>query len=272
MAGTNNGWNSGARLPIAVANSTRSNIFIPSAAITTTQSLTTSTGGGNVFLCTNTGAISLTLPAANTFTNNFIDFIFDNSGTVTLIPPAGTLNGGVIGIVFQGLPVSWGARVFSDGTNYITPFGIPNGAILPLNLTLGTPSIIGQVTGSAVGAGIVGQVIKSNVPFASAISLTNSTNANITSISLTAGDWDVYGNVLISTTAGTQIIGWTSTTSATQPDQSSFSLLTTTQGTCICPMIQVNVSTTTTVYLSAVAVFVTGTATACGNIIARRRD
>ena len=58
-----------------------------------------------------------------------------------------------------------------------------------------TSFIAGQVPGTATNdnatAGNVGEEIISTIARASAVSLTTATAANVTSISLTAGDWDV---------------------------------------------------------------------------------
>lgn len=126
-------------------------------------------------------------------------------------------------------------------------------------------------------AGYVGEEISSTIAFASAVSLTSNTPANVTSISLTAGDWDVYGNVFFAPSVGfSAITCWASLTSVTSPDQSlrnqiSYSTaIILTSGINI-PYLRVNVSSTTTVYLSANAIFASGTGTACGGIYARRR-
>lgn len=89
----------------------------------------------------------------------------------------------------------------------------------------GVPSIAtgGQIPGTSTNnsasAGNIGEYVESVIGSGSAISLTNATQTNLTSISLTAGDWDVElaanfpGNV--ATTVG-GVIGSISTTSATK--------------------------------------------------------
>ena len=61
------------------------------------------------------------------------------------------------------------------------------GSIKPLS----TSGIIGTTTNNDANAGSVGEYVESVVAPASALSLVNNTPKNITSISLTAGDWDV---------------------------------------------------------------------------------
>lgn len=77
----------------------------------------------------------------------------------------------------------------------------------------------GVVDGSSAAAGDVGEYISSTVLSGAAIAVASSAVANITSISLTAGDWDVFGTAAFGYTAGTPSLtwGWASTTSATIP-------------------------------------------------------
>lgn len=141
----------------------------------------------------------------------------------------------------------------------------------------GAVNILGASTNSNAPTGYVGEYISSQVVVASAVNLPNNTATNITSISLTAGDWDVYGNVRVSyTTTSTGCYAWISTTSATAPDQSLVSgPITLANGTIAfygicCLPVRISLSATTTVYLSAVSTFTAGTSTGCGFIGARR--
>ena len=169
-----------------------------------------------------------------------------------------------------------GNFVGANTPTLITPvLGVATATSVAFSPTTG--GIVGTAAADSAGAGFVGQVITSNIPNASAITLTTSaTNYNVTSISLTAGDWDVFGNVNIFSTPGllTTAIGWTSTTSATTPDQSLRSEFSATPAfTAIAmptPLLRVNVASTTTVYLSAQAIFTSTAPTVCGTIYARR--
>lgn len=138
-----------------------------------------------------------------------------------------------------------------------------------------TKGIVGTATNNDAAAGYVGQFISSVIAAASAVSLTNNIAANVTSISLTAGDWDVYGNVFFISSGSliTAALAWSSATSATIPDQSLYNANylgagTAAQGVGI-PYKRYSLSGTTTVYLTGLANF-TGTCTACGGIYARR--
>jgi hypothetical protein len=146
---------------------------------------------------------------------------------------------------------------------------------------LGTTTIGAIVGTTAVGnasAGTLGEYVESKVASGSPVSLTTATAANITSISLTAGDWDVEGNISIAGasatyTQGVGSIGTTSATLATDGTEvysgAQFTLLSVTDGVTI-PRKRINVSATSTVYLVAKATFSAGTMGGYGSINARR--
>ena len=103
--------------------------------------------------------------------------------------------------------------------------------------------------------------------------MTTSVAKNITSITLSAGDWDVWANGGISATVITSSAVWTSSTSASVPDASLYSYSApsgVSSSIQNAPSARYNVSGSTIVYLSMYAVF-TGTGTGYGNILARRR-
>lgn len=140
--------------------------------------------------------------------------------------------------------------------------------------------IAGSISGSAAPAGYVGEIITATKPLASGISLTTATPADVLSISLTAGDWDIYGNVSFSPSGGSGALAsascWISTTSSTTPD---FSLRTSINfGSNIsagmginAPSVNLTISSTTLVYLSCLSSYTATNNTACGSIWARRR-
>ena len=136
---------------------------------------------------------------------------------------------------------------------------------------------VGQLAATATNdnatAGNIGEFVSSTVLFASAISMTTAIPTNITSISLTAGDWDVWGNIGISHTGTVAASNmWISSVSATVPDSAFHSGLTGNVSGIILPVQQLRFSltTTTTIYLSASTSFSTGTAVGFGGIYARR--
>lgn len=141
-----------------------------------------------------------------------------------------------------------------------------------------TGGIIGTTTNDNASAGFVGEFISSTVTEASPVSLSSTTAANITSISLTAGNWLVFGNVGINFSATwTNATSWCSLTSATTPNAEFRATIAFTTGNTgpgnvrhVVPMLRVSIAGTTTVYLSAVLVFSTGTAVGYGQIQAIR--
>jgi hypothetical protein len=140
-----------------------------------------------------------------------------------------------------------------------------------------TTGIVGTTTNDSAAAGSVGQLISSTIATGSAVSLTTATAKDVTSISLTAGDWDIAGNVYFTASVGAQQTScWSSTTSATAPDNSLINgyfptAATTGQAGIQIPFSRISIASTTTLYLSCVATFAGGTVTACGGIFARRR-
>ncbi len=148
-----------------------------------------------------------------------------------------------------------------------------------------TSGIIGTTTNDSAAAGSVGQFIESAVLIGSAVSLTNTTAANVTSIVLTPGDWDIGGNIAFTgdaSTVCTSLIGLLNTSSAALLDaafesQMSFAAGATVFATGNIGMalmgqrISVATATTTTVYLIARAGFTVSTCNAAGYVWARRR-
>ena len=133
----------------------------------------------------------------------------------------------------------------------------------------------GVTNGGTAPVGFVGQFISSVVASGSAVSFTSGTTKDLTSISLPAGDWDVWGNIgATSTMALGQMTAWISSTSATVPDGSLVSSLNgcsvATNLAMAVPQLRFNVSTTTSVYISA-NISSSGTITGFGAIYARLR-
>lgn len=151
------------------------------------------------------------------------------------------------------------------------------------NEKIATPQIIGYKDGSVATSGHVGEVISSSVAVGSAVALTTATPANVTTISLSAGDWDVSGQVNYTGTGATTALGGLfvagiNTTSATVPTDGSEAQLalpayTTAAfkaGRDVTKKV-INVSAgATTVYLVAEGTFSAGTVGAYGTIVARR--
>lgn len=166
-----------------------------------------------------------------------------------------------------------GALLFSGGAI---------GAASATSLTFtSTSGIIGTTTNDSAAAGSVGEVIESEVLSGAAVSLTNLTPANVTSISLTAGNWIVWGNIWFLPNAATTVsridmaIGTTSATLPTSPGKGSFQTLRLAFITGAFQaqptgQIRLSLASTTTVYLIANSSFGVNTMAAYGYIAAMR--
>lgn len=190
------------------------------------------------------------------------------------------ISGAALMVGGVGGSTSW--RVVGDGngtgsTKYVALSH--NGTDSVLQSNFGKMRIVGSATNDSATAGDIGETTASAVAVGAAQALTTDTVANITSITLTAGDWDVYGNVNVAYTSATvtQSSAGFSTTSATIPTDGSEGYnavqLTTTTATGSVPlsMGRLSLASTTTVYLVVKSTFSAGSAAAFGKITARRR-
>lgn len=174
-----------------------------------------------------------------------------------------------------GVPTGTGNVVLQTTPTLITPIlGVATATSLAFSPTTG--GIIGTNTNDNASAGIVGQVISSQVLAASAVAFTNGANGDVTSISLSAGDWDVSGNIYFIGSANNlaTLQGWINTTSSTSPDRSLISRID--QGAYdqigfVVPRTRISIAGPTTVFLSGRADIGGGTVSACGFLYARRR-
>ena len=139
--------------------------------------------------------------------------------------------------------------------------------------------IVGTVAGTNAAAGTVGEVISSTIT--TGVAQTNGVASNLTSISLTAGDWDIVGAVHYTGSASV-LTGIYTSVSTTSGNTAQGNMLTDpwfyvipsgtfTVHTATPPRLRLNVSATTTVYLVAYCTFASGSVTAVGAISARRR-
>jgi hypothetical protein len=138
----------------------------------------------------------------------------------------------------------------------------------------------GMTTNDNAAVGQVGEYIESVVAGGAPISLTTVTAKTVTSISLTAGDWDVSGNIIFlpaGTTSFTVCSGSISQTNNTQAaleERTSLGVSAmVNNGNMIglaMPVTRVSLAATTVVYLVARSDFTISTMTAAGRISARR--
>jgi hypothetical protein len=179
------------------------------------------------------------------------------------------------GVAAGNIVTITGSQTVTGQKTFVAPIlGAASATSLSFTSTSG---IIGTTTNNNAAAGSVGEVISSIVPVGSAFSISTSTYTDITSISLTAGDWDLYGNILYIIGGGGSIsTRWSAinNVSVNLPSDIGFAGLEqdTTSGSSslMAPYTRYSLAATTTIYLVGYVTIVSGTVTVCGNIFARR--
>lgn len=243
----------------------------PSAGSGTVTSIATNNGitGGTI---TTTGTIGLASVSNNT--------ILANVSGGSAAPSASTLTSANVAAIVTDETGS-GALVFAASPTFTgTPvLATPTATSLTFSSTSG---IIGTTTNNSAAAGSVGEVISSTILIASGVALTSGATSNITSISLTAGHWEVCGQVWLVPNTGTVVtryigaIGQTSATPATDNDISqsyfdeSVSFPASAQQVRQLTPCVIKLASTTTVYLMCYSVFSISTCKASGWIKAMR--
>jgi len=149
-------------------------------------------------------------------------------------------------------------------------------------LALGTAGQYpGETTNGNATAGNIGEYVESVVVSGSAVALVTGTAKTVTSISLTAGDWDVDAIGYIAPAATTNVTnsavsisGTTNTFDGTPGKANGFTTTGVVTGgpslSQVIPPYRLSLSATTTVFLICQAVFTISTASAFGIIRARR--
>lgn len=162
-----------------------------------------------------------------------------------------------------------------------------NGDLVPVNIptpasTLGQDFIVGANGVATVNPVVKGNISSSVIASGSAVSLTTATAKNITSLSLTAGTWQLYGYIDYVTASATTTLmqeGFGTTTNSFtftgQAQDNALALiqpLTTTSITLTIPtpVVQVTLASTTTVYMVGEATFSAGSVTAYGTFFAKQ--
>lgn len=135
----------------------------------------------------------------------------------------------------------------------------------------------GTSTNDSAAAGMVGEYISTLVPSSSSVSFTTATVTVVGSISLTAGDWDVEGNVnLTSATATVTAASAGIASSVAMPSDGTevfsnvkITLLSGTDGITL-PRKRISIPSSATINLLASSTFSAGTVAGFGAITARR--
>lgn len=206
-------------------------------------------------------------------------------GALSFIAGAGGANSNAAGTAGNGaaLNLDAGAKGANTGgaaagANGNITIGNTNATAVTIGSLTGPVSIFGDRSAGNAAAGQVGEIISSLVAVGSPVALTTATAANVTTLSLTAGDWDVEGNINLSATTATITAsqGGISIVSATVPTDGSevYSGVVTTAlseiNSIVLPRHRVVVSSTTTTYMVVKLTFSAGSVGAFGSFTARR--
>jgi len=219
-------------------------------------------------------SIVTNLVIPNTIRLRFIDAgQLSINGGVTL-----TVQGGIDGPTGVALFVGTGNVILSQAQLIDTNWFGNSGTVTYTRLQLIGP---GTTTNDNAAAGIVGEYGTATIATGASISLSTTVGANVTSLSLTAGDWDVSGAVdytFGATTNFTALRQGISTVSATLGGQDTFSVLALAGNVptaavdmaLLTPIVRLSLNATTTIYLVTQCVFTVSTLKAYGTIRARR--
>lgn len=203
---------------------------------------------------------------------------------------AGNPNGHVAGTTYQLLwdtthNTLWVNTVYGDATTAVWTLGT---SLLPASIAASlafntTSGIIGTTTNNNAAAGSVGEFIPGSKTFGTPVALTSDMPSDLVAITLTAGDYDVWGNVGFVGNSATLLQygqGWSSQTSSTVPTLDFLSAVSyAIPGVAVfansSPIFniqtqRISLSNTTNIYLSVQAGFTINTCSAFGNIRARR--
>lgn len=205
------------------------------------------------------------------------------SGTVKISAPA------VAGSSVLTLPVATDTLIGKATTDTLTNKTFDSagtGNVLKVSgVTISAGQYPGETGAGSATTGNVGERVDSSVLIGSAVSLTTGVTSNVTSISLSAGDWEVSGVVALiagATTNVTSVFGSIGTTTGTldvtTPGRFSNSVFGssglvptgTAAFTQILPPTRFSLSGTTTVFLTARGNFTVSTLSAYGEIHAIR--
>lgn len=263
---------------IVDANSNIQLIFTSTPSAENYIGITNNASGSAPGLSSN-GLVDSSVPLLFGAKNSFIYFI-DNTSTIgaetrwynaAITEYTGFKKGDTASssVTFE-LPDSDGSPDFIMKTNGFSVLSLDNGS-----------QVAGTATNDDATAGNIGEYISSTVLIGAAVSLTSTVSADITTISLSEGDWDINAVVITNPgalTATSQYQAWIGTVSATQPTNpngggstGSGAALGASSGVFMNmgPM-RISLASPATIYLSTAVTFATSTMSAYGFIGARR--
>jgi hypothetical protein len=227
--------------------------------------------GGQLYVWYNDGTSSQWVIAVNTGGGASI--------SVGASPPSSPSSGNLWWDAVGGQLYVW--YIDANSSQWVPTTNQMGGNFLPLSggTLTGPLASPGVTDGSNALAGQVGEVIAINIT--TAVSLANATATLVGSVSLTAGDWDVSGEIwIITNNTATLVFGALSPTTTlgstsalnSSRGQLQFGAAGTIQGSAVMGLrpCRASLSAPGTYYLMAQANFASGAPTATGNIIARR--
>ena len=221
--------------------------------------------------CVNTTCAALTGTGSSNFRYSSLA-----SGTATTITAgAGT----ILNLYHAGISSSNTAAVSGAGTlNYSNV--VFSNTSQNMTVTTQTGGVGKGGVFQAPSAGFIGEAVRAYVDDGSAVSVTTATVTNITSISLTAGIWDVSGIVsylMNAATTSTEVRAGISTSSSTMGANFGDDKIINSYPSGIyenqslsIPSLRVTLTSTTTYYLNAYSVFAVNACDAYGRISATR--
>jgi hypothetical protein len=235
---------------------------VASPAFTGTPTAATAAPGASTTQLATTAFVAAAVAAAGVASFN------TRIGAVVLTAADVTGVGGALlaGPAFTGAPTAPTAAAATSTTQIATTAFVTTALAGPLAAPL-----TGVSNGSAAAAGQVGEYLTAN---ASSVALASNVTANVCTLNLTPGDWDIWGEMQLSGT------GFSIAYSTISPGGgltiggiSQLQLLTANAAAWVSPLaaFRVSITATTTYTLTALAVFPSGTCAATGAVMARRR-
>lgn len=254
-------------------STTTINQLLYSSAANTIVGLATANSSVLITSAGGVPSLSTTLPSGISASGmiltspKIITSILDTNGNVIvgIIPTASSVNY----VTIENNVTTGQAQVGAAGSDTNVGLGL-------IGQGTGGARVQGTGTNDNAPTGFVGEEISSTVASGSPVGFSNATAKDLTSISLTAGDWNIYANIFFSFSGlSTGSYVWISKTSATQPDLSlingnSYTSTSSVNAGYPAPFFRAALTTTTTIYLSGIVAFSTGACSASGGIYARR--